>query len=160
MFDLCTFWLQTSLQLGQLVINVLWNLIDVGLLLSFSPQNLVSFAKFGPRPRCEDALKFHGTDWLFCTFDARNALYLHSWTLWNHTFQKFVHLNTCSQSANAVFCFFWQIRAQFFKTFGHKYVKLLNIYLFFDLILWLVYSMTPNLSTPGAIGYKCFVRSN
>ena len=157
---MCTLWLQTSLHLGQWVINVLWDLINIGLFLSFSPQKWVSFTKFGPRPRFGDTLEFHWTNRLFCTLDARNALYLHSCSLWNHTFRKFVHLNTCSQSANAVFCFFWQIRAQFFKTFGHKYVKLLNIYLFFDLILWFVYSMTSNLSTPGAIGYKCFMRSN
>ena len=81
-------------------------------------------------------------------------------TLWNQTFRNFVYLDTCSECADAAFSFLGQSGPQFFKHSGHKYVKLLNIYLFFYLIMWLVCSMTPHPSTTWALSYKCFVKSN
>ena len=104
--------------------------------------------------------KIHCTDRLFYTLDARNALYLHSGILWNQTFRNFAHLNTCSQRADAVFSFFGQSRPQFFKKFGHNCVKLLNIYIFLYLDVWLVYSMTLHLSRPCAFYYEPFVKSS
>ena len=86
-----------------------------------------NFLEFGPRPLFENTLKSHCTDRLFCTSDTRNALYIHSRSLWNEIFWNFVHPNTCSQWPAAVFCFVGQSRTQFFKTFGHKCVKQLNI---------------------------------
>ena len=86
-----------------------------------------NFLEFGPRPLFQNTLKSHCTDRLFCTSDTRNALYIHSRSLWNQTFWNSVHPNTCSQWPAAVFCLVGQCRTQFFKTFGHKCVKQLNI---------------------------------
>ena len=81
-------------------------------------------------------------------------------TLWNQTFRNFVHPNTCSQCADAVFSFFGQSRPQVFKNFGHKCVKVLNIYIFLYLDVWLVYSMILHLSRPCAFCYESFVKSS
>ena len=156
----CTLWLYTSLDLVDFVMNLLLNLVYVGLLLSFLPQNQDVFAKFGSRPLFDDTLKFHWTNRLFYTLGARNALYLHSGTLWDKTFRNFVHPNTCSQCADAVFSFFGQSRPQVFKKFGHKCVKLLNIYIFLYLDVLLVYSMTLHLSRPCGFCYESFVKSS
>ena len=150
MCDWCTLWLYTSLDLVHFVMNLLSNLVDGGLFLSFLSPNQDFLAKFGSRPLFDDTLKSIAR----IDFFIRKTQEMHYIstldTLWNQTFRNFVHHNTCSQCADAVFSFFGQSRPRFFKTSGHKCVKHLNKYIFLYFDVLLVYSMTLHLSRPWA----------